>query len=150
MRGLWFTVLPSVISFVYFGKPFIIVKFTVNTSFPDLLGNYFLCGLWQTCMHKSKRLKANIPHNAQAFFWDCAASSFQILGHTGAYLQEEGPHIRWGSVGPWRDKWLPPARGLTTVAFWVEIDFLTNWNIHTHKDNKSGPRFPAVLKVKHR
>ncbi len=125
------------------------VKLIVNPSFPAWLGNYFHCGLWQTGMHKSKLLNTHtlltfliMPKH---FFWDCDEISFQTLEYRDAYLQEEGPHIRWGSVGPWRDRWLPPARGLTTEAFWLEIDFLTNWN-NTHKDDKSSSRFPAVLK----
>lgn len=41
---------------------------------------------------------------------------FRYIQNMHASLLAAGLHIEWGSVEPWRDRWLPPARGWTREA----------------------------------
>lgn len=46
-------------------------------------------------------------------------------------LQAVDPHTGSGNVGPWRDRWLPQARGLTREASSAETGSQISYRTHT-------------------
>lgn len=79
--------------------------------------------IWNmTCRHG--HIQSDTLANSNTTGWFSALPSLPAVGR----------HTEWGSVGPWTDRWPPPARGWTRAASSAGTGSLTDCTAEKHFD----------------